>query len=268
MFVSQLKLPMLAVLVTVTFPAQAQAQAQMEATSPFAPDSCLSAQGDARTWAAYCSEAQAIHDRLMQRSRTAPVEIKQLKSLLFERGDKQMWQFLSIGLVERSPYFSSKPRKLAMISEIEETLNPEMVADRFVAVTTESIRAFEEGDASVVPSLVDRAEALMEGQDNKHLMALLGSSMIKLAQLSARDGALDTAEKALTICEKASDAWGNPLMPQRCYNLMTLSGTEPDAFIHFIASREEALTCGRGLKPLCNLFHKTGHGRFLPAPSE
>lgn len=237
--------------------------AAQEATSPFEPGSCLSSPGEARTWAAYCSEAQALHDGLMQRSRTAPVELKQLKSLLLEKGDRHMWQFLGIGLVERSPYFSSTPRKLAMIEEIEATLDPASKPDRFIALAADIIRVFEERDGTAAADLVARARTLMADENNKHLMAMLGSSMIKLAQLSASSGVYDVAREALDVCEAASDAWGNPLMPQRCYNLMPLSGKEPTDFLKHVAAREEALTCGRGLKPLCNLFHKSGHGRFL-----
>jgi len=237
--------------------------AAQETPSPFDAESCLSSPGEARTWAPYCNEAQALHDGLMQRSRTAPVELKQLKSLLLDKGDRHMWQFLSIGLIERSPYFSSKPRKLAMIEEVEATLNPEAKPDRFIALAADSIRVFEEQESGAVAELVARGNALMAGETNKHLMAMLGSTMIKLAQLSAGAGAYDVARDALDLCEAASDAWGNPLMPQRCYNLIALSGKEPADFLRHVAAREEALTCGRNLKPLCNLFHKTGHGRFL-----
>lgn len=232
--------------------------------SPFEKESCLSAPGEARTWAPYCNEAQALHDRLMQRSRIAPVELKQLKSLLFDKGDRQMWLFLSIGLVERSPYFSSTPRKIAMIEEIEAALVPSAKPDQFVKLAAESIRIYEENKAEEVAGLVSRADALMEGESNKHLMAMLGSSMIKMAQLSARQGLYDSARNALDLCERASDAWGNPLMPQRCYNLISLNGNEPQEFLTFVAAREEALTCGRNLRPLCNLFRKTGHGKYLP----
>jgi hypothetical protein len=250
----------LAALVALLLGSVAAAQ---ETPSPFDADSCLSSPGEARTWAAYCSEAQALHDGLMQRSRTAPVELKQLKSLLLDKGDRHMWQFLSIGLLERSPYFSSKPRKFAMIEEIEATLDPAAKPDRFVALAADSIRVFEEQESGAVAGLVARGNALMVGESNKHLMAMLGSTMIKLARLSTGAGAYDVARDALDLCEAASDAWGNPLMPQRCYNLISLSGNEPADFLKHIATREEALTCGRNLKPLCNLFRKTGHGRFL-----
>ena len=248
----------------LTLAMSVMAQEPEKPASPFAPESCLSAPGEARTWASYCSDAQVIHDRLMQRSRTAPVELKQLKSLLLDKGDRHMWQFLSIGLVERSPYFSSKPRKFAMLEEIEATLDLTAKPDRFVALAADGIRAFENDDAAGIPALVTRASDLAEGETNKHLMAMLGSTMIKLAQLSARAEDFATARAALELCERASDAWGDPLMPQRCYNLLNLSGSEPAEFLAFVATREEALTCGRNLRPLCNLFRKTGHGRFLP----
>ena len=249
-----------AVGLTLTFASGALAQ---DVPSPFEKESCLSSPGEARTWAPYCSEAQALHDRLMQRSRTAPVELKQLKSLLFDKGDRQMWLFLSIGLVERSPYFSSTARKLAMIEEIEQALVPTAKPDQYVALAAESIRIYEESKAEDVAGLVARAKTLMEGESNKHLMAMLGSSMIKMAQLSARQGLYDSARDALALCEQASDLWGDPLMPQRCYNLISLNGSEPREFLTFVATREEALTCGRNLRPLCNLFRKNGHGKYL-----
>ena len=87
--------------------------------------------------------------------------------------------------------------------------------------------------------------------------------MIKLAQLSINKARYDTALAGLDVCEKASDAWGDPLMPQRCYNLLQLTGAEPQAFLAEVARREERLTCGRNLKPLCNLFRKSGHGKYL-----
>ncbi|WP_417451121.1 hypothetical protein [Kordiimonas sp.] len=231
---------------------------------PFGSNSCLAATDGARNWPKYCDEAQVIHDRLVGRTRTAPVELKQLKALLWENDDQQMWQFLAISLAERSPYFSSTPRRLALMDEIEESLGDNGRIDGFVKLAANAIRAKEQGEAGKAAGYIEEGVTMLSGENNRHLLALLGSTMIKLAQLNVDAGDYAVALDALALCRKASDAWGNPLMPQRCYNLMQLSGSEPEVFLAEIATTEKMLTCGRGLKPLCNLFMKAGHGKYLP----
>ncbi|WP_262690584.1 hypothetical protein [Kordiimonas aestuarii] len=235
---------------------------------PFPEQSCLGASAGARNWPSYCNDAQALHDKLVSRTRTAPVELKQLKSLLWEKGDQDMWRFLALSLAERSPYFSSKARRIALMDEIEASLEQKDRVDDFIRVATDTIRAVEKGEVEPTVEYIKAGQDLLPGENNRHLLALLGSSMIKLAQLNSLHARYDIALEALDLCEKASDAWGNPLMPQRCYNLLSVFGNEPEGFLAEIATREERLTCGRNLTPLCNLFRKTGHGRYLPANTE
>lgn len=239
-----------------------QVAAQDKPENPFAPSSCLGAQSEGKRWPSYCDQAQTLHAGLTQRSRTASIELGQLKKLLFEANDISMWQFLSLSLAERSPYYASRQRKIALMDEIEATINMEMKADRFVELAARVIRANAMSDGAA-PGVIEDASLLLEGQKNPQLLELLSSTLIKHANALAALGDYQGAAQSLRICDKASDAWGNPLMPQRCYNLTTLTGREPVEFLREVAAREEALTCGRNLVPLCNLFWKTGHGKFL-----
>ncbi len=237
--------------------------AQDKAYNPFTPGSCLAAQSDGVRWKPYCDQAQALHAGLTQRSRTASIELAQLKKLLLDAGDLSMWQFLSLSLAERGPYYASVPRKMALMDEIEATLNLEAKPDRFVALAIKVIRANTVGNGPA-EGVVEEATSLIEGETNPHLLEMLSSSLIKHTNALVGIENYDAATASLHACESASDAWGNPLMPQRCYNLVRLTGREPEAFLQTVALREEALTCGRDLVPLCNLFRKSGHGKYLP----
>lgn len=236
--------------------------AQDKVDNPFAPDSCLAAQSEGRRWLPYCDEAQALHAGLTQRTRTASIELAQLKKLLLDANDLSMWQFLSLSLAERSPYYASSQRKIALMDEIEATLNKDARADRFIALAMRVIRAHAVGNGPA-ENVIEDATLLLEGEKNPHLLEMLSSTLIKHTNVLMTLGDYQAAMLSLQTCEKVSDAWGNPLMPQRCYNLARLTGREPAEFLQEVAKREEMLTCGRDLTPLCNLFRKTGHGKYL-----
>ena len=157
-------------IITGSLSAQAQ-ETGKAAAAAFQPDSCLAA-ASSRSWPAYCTDAQRIHDRLTQRTRTAPVELKQLKELLWEKGDQHMWQFLALSLAERSPYFSSTARRLALMDEIDGSVEAGGRPDAFVLLASATIRVYELALADQAAGLVAEGQRLLEGEKNRHLLAL------------------------------------------------------------------------------------------------